>query len=86
MNELSYKRHGMMDLKWETIKEYLPGQEGKSGRTAKGNKSFMNQVFWITRKDHCGEIYLRIIGNGIRYTKDLFGGQKIERGSIYLKF
>ena len=33
----------------DAIKEYLPGQSGKSGRTAKDNRKFINGVFWIIR-------------------------------------
>ena len=76
----------MTDVEWNVIRGYLPGQEEKSGRTAKGNESFMNEVFWIIRNERREEIYLRVIGNGIRYTKDLFDGKKMEHWSIDLKF
>ena len=29
MNKVSCKRYDTLDKKWDVIKEYLPGQEGK---------------------------------------------------------
>lgn len=52
MNKLSYKRHNVTDDEWNTIKWYLPGQEGKPWRIAKDKETiedlwFMNEIVWI---------------------------------------
>jgi transposase len=43
------RRHEIADEYWERIKDFLPGQEGDPGVTAKDNRTFLNAVLWIAR-------------------------------------
>jgi transposase len=43
------RRHEIADEDWERIKDFLPGQEGDPGVTAKDNRTFLNAVLWIAR-------------------------------------
>jgi len=45
----SHRRHDISDEVWNKIKGLLPGSEGKTGRRAHDNRSFINAVFWILR-------------------------------------
>lgn len=42
-------RYEIKDGDWDRIKEFLPGQVGHRGVTAKDNRLFMNAVLWIAR-------------------------------------
>ena len=41
------RRHEIADESWERIKDFLPGQVGDPGVTAKDNRLFVNAVLWI---------------------------------------
>ena len=43
------RRHEITDDHWERIKEFLPGQMGHPGVTAKDNRLFINAILWIVR-------------------------------------
>ena len=34
---------------WTAIEPLLPGKSGDPGRTSRGNRPFVNAVFWIAR-------------------------------------
>ena len=40
-------RHAISDEHWERIEDFLPGQAGDPGVTAKDNRLFVNAVLWI---------------------------------------
>jgi transposase len=42
-------RHAISDEHWERIKDFLPGQEGDPGVTAKDNRLFVDAVLWIAK-------------------------------------
>lgn len=42
-------RHAISDEHWERIKDFLPGQKGDPGVTAKDNRLFINAVWWIAK-------------------------------------
>ena len=42
-------RHDISDKLWEKIEKKLPGSKGHTGRPARGNRRFINAVFWILR-------------------------------------
>jgi transposase len=42
-------RHAITDEHWERIKDFLPGQEGDPGVTAKDNRLFVDAVLWIAK-------------------------------------
>ena len=44
-----HHRHDISDRLWEKIKSALPGSEGKRGHPGRGNRKFINAVFWILR-------------------------------------
>jgi transposase len=43
------RRHEIADDHWERIKDFLPGQPGDPGVTAKDNRLFVNAVLWIAK-------------------------------------
>ena len=43
------RRHEITDDCWERIKDFLPGQPGDPGVTAKDNRLFVNAVLWIAK-------------------------------------
>lgn len=43
------KRYGLRDVKWERIKDILPGTEGTVGATAKDNRLFVEAVLYRYR-------------------------------------
>ena len=43
------RRHEITDDHWERIKDFLPGQPGDPGVTAKDNRLFINAVLWIAK-------------------------------------
>jgi transposase len=43
------RRHEITDDDWDRIKDFLPGQAGDPGVTAKDNRLFVNAVLWIAR-------------------------------------
>ena len=43
------RRHEITDEHWERIKDFLPGQKGHPGVTAKDNRLFINAILWIAR-------------------------------------
>ena len=43
------RRHEISDDHWERIKDFLPGQAGHPGVTAKDNRLFVNAILWIAR-------------------------------------
>ena len=43
------RRHEITDEHWERIKDFLPGQAGDPGVTAKDNRLFVNAVLWIAK-------------------------------------
>lgn len=43
------RRHAMSDEHWGRIKDFLPGQEGDPGVTAKDNRLFIDAVLWIAK-------------------------------------
>jgi transposase len=42
-------RHAISDDHWERIKDFLPGQKGDPGVTAKDNRLFVDAVWWIAK-------------------------------------
>jgi transposase len=42
-------RHAISDAHWGRIKDFLPGQEGDPGVTAKDNRLFVDAVLWIAK-------------------------------------
>jgi transposase len=42
-------RHAISDDHWDRIKDFLPGQEGDPGVTAKDNRLFVDGVWWIAK-------------------------------------
>ena len=42
-------RHEISNEHWERIKDFLPGQPGDPGVTAKDNRLFINAVLWIAK-------------------------------------
>jgi transposase len=42
-------RHAISDEHWERIRDFLPGQEGDPGVTAKDNRLFVDAVLWIAK-------------------------------------
>ena len=43
------RRHEIADEHWGRIKDFLPGQAGDPGVTAKDNRLFINAVLWIAK-------------------------------------
>ena len=43
------RRHEIKDEDWERIKDFLPGQAGDPGVTAKDNRLFVDAVLWIAK-------------------------------------
>jgi transposase len=43
------RRHEISDEHWDRIKDFLPGQAGDPGVTAKDNRLFINAVLWIAK-------------------------------------
>ena len=43
------RRHAISDEHWERIKDFLPGQKGDPGVTAKDNRLFVDAVLWIAK-------------------------------------
>ena len=43
------RRHAISDEHWDRIKDFLPGQKGDPGVTAKDNRLFVDAVFWIAK-------------------------------------
>jgi transposase len=43
------RRHEITDEQWDAIKDFLPGQEGDRGVTAKDTRLFVNAVWWIAK-------------------------------------
>ena len=43
------RRHEISDDHWDRIKDFLPGQQGDPGVTAKDNRLFVNAVLWIAK-------------------------------------
>jgi transposase len=43
------RRHEIKDEDWERIKDFLPGQPGDPGVTAKDNRLFVNAVLWVAK-------------------------------------
>ncbi len=43
------RRHEIADDHWERIKDFLPGQVGDPGVTAKDNRLFVDAVLWIAK-------------------------------------
>ena len=43
------RRHEITDDHWDRIKDFLPGQAGDPGVTAKDNRLFVNAVLWIAK-------------------------------------
>src|ERR1700676_4471180 len=41
------RRHEITDDHWERIKDFLPGQAGQPGVTARDNRLFLDAVLWI---------------------------------------
>ena len=41
------RRHSIRDEHWERIQDFLPGQEGDPGVTAKDNRLFVDAILWI---------------------------------------
>ena len=42
-------RHAISDDHWDRIKDFLPGQKGDPGVTAKDNRLFVDAVWWIAK-------------------------------------
>lgn len=42
-------RHAISDADWERVKHLLPGQPGRHGGVAEGNRRFLDAVLWIAR-------------------------------------
>lgn len=42
-------RHAISDTQWDRIKDFLPGQAGQPGVTAKDNRLFVDAVLWIAK-------------------------------------
>jgi transposase len=43
------RRHEIPDDHWDRIQDFLPGQVGDPGVTAKDNRLFVNAVLWIAK-------------------------------------
>jgi transposase len=43
------RRHEITDQQWDAIRNFLPGQEGDPGATAKDNRLFVNAIMWIAK-------------------------------------
>ena len=43
------RRHEITDDHWERIKDFLPGQAGDPGVTAKDNRLFIDAVLWVAK-------------------------------------
>ena len=43
------KRYELTEAQWQKVKDILPGKAGDRGRTAQGNRLFVNAVLWILR-------------------------------------
>jgi len=43
------RRHEITDQQWEAIRDFLPGQDGDPGATAKDNRLFVNAIMWIAK-------------------------------------
>ena len=43
------RRHEITDDHWDRIKDFLPGQAGDPGVTAKDNRLFVDAVLWIAK-------------------------------------
>ena len=43
------KRYALSDAQWECIKDFLPGQAGQPGATAKDNRLFVDAVLYRYR-------------------------------------
>lgn len=43
------KRYALEDAQWERIKDFLPGQEGQPGATARDNRLFVDAVLYRYR-------------------------------------
>ena len=43
------KRYELSDEQWARIAELLPGKKSDPGRTAAGNRLFVNAVLWVLR-------------------------------------
>ena len=43
------RRHAISDEHWERVKDFLPGQAGDPGVTAKDNRLFVDAVLWIAK-------------------------------------
>jgi len=46
---LAHRRHDIPDKLWHLLRASLPGGEGKVGRRAADNRTFINAVLWILR-------------------------------------
>ena len=45
----AHRRHDISDKLWDLLKEHLPSGQGKVGRRAADNRTFINVVLWILR-------------------------------------
>ncbi|HEX8204240.1 MAG TPA: IS5 family transposase [Isosphaeraceae bacterium] len=43
------RRHEITDDHWERIKDFLPGQVGDPGVTARDNRLFVNAILWLAK-------------------------------------
>ena len=47
LKTLAHRRHDISDELWDLLKDHLLGGEGKVGRRAADNRTFINAVLWI---------------------------------------
>ena len=73
------RRHEISDDHWDRIKDFLPGQEGDPGVTAKDNRLFVNAVLWIAKTGAPGATSPNASARGTRCGSGSIAGPR--RGS-----
>lgn len=43
------RRHALTDEQWARIRDHLPGKAGDPGRTAEGNRLFVDAVLYVLK-------------------------------------
>ncbi len=74
-------RHEISNAHWERIKDFLPGQPGDPGVTAKDNRLFINAVLWIAKTGAPGATCPRGSGPGARFGSGSTAGPRRGCGS-----
>ncbi len=78
---LPMHRHEISNAHWERIKDFLPGQPGDPGVTAKDNRLFINAVLWIAKTGAPGATCPRGSGPGARFGSGSTAGPRRGCGS-----